>query len=69
MHQAGVHLIAAVDGSDVDLRSADGRRQFRDLGSAAEYASDRQSERLRRKHDEIAGQGAWRGVGVGPSGT
>ncbi len=68
MHQAGVHLIAAVDGSDVDLRSADGRRQFRDLGSAAEYASDRQSERLRRKHDEIAGQGAWQGGGRRPFG-
>jgi site-specific DNA recombinase len=65
---AGVHLIAAVDGSDVDLRSADGRKQFRDLGSAAEYASDRQSERLRRKHDEIAAQGRWQGGGGRPFG-
>jgi site-specific DNA recombinase len=66
--QAGVHLIAAVDGSDVDLRSADGRKQFRDLGSAAEYASDRQSERLRRKHDEIAASGGWQGGGRRPFG-
>src|SRR6266571_1311014 len=66
--QAGVHLIAAVDGSDVDLLSADGRKQFRDLGSAAEYASDRQSERLRRKHDEIAAQGRWQGGGGRPFG-
>jgi site-specific DNA recombinase len=66
--QAGVHLIAAVDGSDVDLRSADGRKQFRDLGSAAEYASDRQSERLRRKHDEIAASGRWQGGGGRPFG-
>ncbi len=66
--EAGVHSVLSVDGSDYDLRTADGRRAFRDAGSAAEYASDRQSERLRRKHDEIAEAGRWQGGGRRPFG-
>lgn len=65
---AGVHLIASVDGTDVLLNTADGAKEFRDRGSAAEYASARQSERLKRKHEELARLGAWSGGGVRPFG-
>src|SRR5207302_6784173 len=65
---AGVHQVMSVDGLDYDLRTADGRKAFRDAGSAAEYASDRQSERIRRKHDDIARAGRWQGGGRRPFG-
>jgi DNA invertase Pin-like site-specific DNA recombinase len=65
---AGVRHVFSVDGQDYDLETADGRRAFRDVGSAAEYASDRQGERLRAKHAEIAKGGRWSGGGRRPFG-
>jgi DNA invertase Pin-like site-specific DNA recombinase len=46
-----------VDGQDADLGNADGRKYFRDLGSAAEHQSDRASERIQRKMEELAQDG------------
>lgn len=66
--EASVVLVASVDGSDVYFNTADGRKDFRDRGSAAEYASDRQSERLKRKHEELAKAGHWSGGGRKPFG-
>jgi DNA invertase Pin-like site-specific DNA recombinase len=66
--EVGTLLIVSVDGIDVDLSTADGRRAFRDLGSAAEHASDRQSERLRRMHERKAERGEWSGGGRRPFG-
>lgn len=60
---ASVARVASIDGQDVDLKSADGRRLFRDLGSAAEYESDRKGERVRRKIDQLREGGYWTGGG------
>jgi PmbA protein len=51
---AGVWLVATADGTDFDLTTADGRKQFREKGSAAEYYSDLLSERLRDHHERLA---------------
>lgn len=51
---AQVHTVAA---GDVDLSTASGRMVARMLGAAAQHESERMSERLRHKHDELARRG------------
>jgi DNA invertase Pin-like site-specific DNA recombinase len=51
---AQVHTVAA---GDVDLSSASGRMVARMLGAAAQHESERMSERLKAKMDELAASG------------
>jgi DNA invertase Pin-like site-specific DNA recombinase len=56
-------VVVATPSGDVDTTTADGRHYLHGLGAAAEHQSARQSERLRRKHREIAANGGWSGGG------
>jgi DNA invertase Pin-like site-specific DNA recombinase len=53
---------------DVDLATSTGRLTARMLGSLARYESDHKSERIRRKHEEIAADGRVSGGGSRPYG-
>lgn len=53
---------------DVDLATSTGRLTARMLGSLARYESDHKSERIRRKHEEIAANGRVSGGGSRPYG-
>jgi site-specific DNA recombinase len=53
---------------DVDLSSHIGRLTARMLGGLARYESDHKSERIRRKHEEIAANGRVSGGGSRPYG-
>src|SRR3954453_8685766 len=53
---------------DVDLSSHIGRLTARMLGGLARYESDHKSERIRRKHEEIAADGRVSGGGSRPYG-
>src|SRR4051812_1526374 len=53
---------------DVDLGSHIGRLTARMLGGLARYESDHKSERIRRKHEEIAAHGRVSGGGSRPYG-
>ena len=53
---------------DVDLGSHIGRLTARMLGGLARYESDHKSERIRRKHEEIAANGRVSGGGSRPYG-
>jgi site-specific DNA recombinase len=46
---------------DTDTTTADGRYYLQGLGQAAEHQSARASERLRRKHRQLAEDGRWHG--------
>jgi len=57
-------LVGTVDpGGVLDLNTADGRHEFQQRAIAGEYQSHRASERLRRKHAELARSGRWIGGG------
>lgn len=53
---------------DVDLSTHIGRLTARMLGGLARYESDHKSERIRRKHEEIAAKGGVSGGGSRPYG-
>lgn len=53
---------------DVDLSTDIGRLTARMLGGLARYESDHKSERIRRKHEEIAAKGGVSGGGSRPYG-
>jgi DNA invertase Pin-like site-specific DNA recombinase len=59
--QRRIHLVTPT--GDVDTTTADGRLYLHNLGAAAEHQSARASERLRRKHRQIAEEGRWSGGG------
>ncbi len=54
--------------SDVDIGTHIGRLTARMLGGLARYESDHKSERIRRKHEEIAAKGRASGGGSRPYG-
>lgn len=54
-HAVAVHTVEA---GDLDLRTASGRMIARMLGAAAQHEVERNSERAKRKHDELAASGA-----------
>lgn len=57
---AGVTDLATVAG-DVNLATNDGRCNARIMGAIGRKESDDKSRRLRRKHDELAELGRWKG--------
>jgi len=65
--QAHVEALACVTG-DVDLGSHVGRLTARMLGGLARYESDHKSERILRKHEELATAGKPSGGGSRPFG-
>jgi DNA invertase Pin-like site-specific DNA recombinase len=65
--QAHVETLACVTG-DVDLGSHVGRLTARMLGGLARYESDHKSERILRKHEELATAGKPSGGGSRPFG-
>jgi len=65
--QVDVELLGCVTG-DVDLADHGGRLLARMLGGLARYESDHKSERIRRKHLEIAESGGVSGGGSRPYG-
>jgi len=60
--------IHTVTEGDIDLSSASGRLQARLVGAVAEHESEHKSERIVRKHREIAAAGRWKGGGPRPFG-
>lgn len=58
-----IHTVAE---GDIDLSSASGRLQARLVGAVAEHESEHKSERIARKHQEIAAAGRWKGGGPRP---
>jgi site-specific DNA recombinase len=64
---AGVDHLATVTGK-LDLANPDDRFQARILGAVATKASDDQSRRIRRKHEELAFEGKPSGGGSRPFG-
>jgi DNA invertase Pin-like site-specific DNA recombinase len=59
---AGHHvLVAQTDGTDIQAWTADGRLNLLSQALAAEHQSARASERLRRKHRQLAEDGRWHG--------
>lgn len=50
-----------VNGGEHDLKTSDGRLQARIKGSVARHESEKKAERLRRKHQELADRGLWKG--------
>jgi site-specific DNA recombinase len=65
--EVDVELLGCVTG-DVDLADHGGRLLARMLGGLARYESDHKSERIRRKHLEIAESGGVSGGGSRPYG-
>lgn len=60
--------IHTVTEGDIDLSTASGRLQARLVGAVAEHESEHKSERIARKHQEIAAAGRWKGGGPRPFG-
>jgi site-specific DNA recombinase len=60
--------IHTVNEGDIDLSTASGRLQARLVGAVAEHESEHKSERIARKHREIAAAGRWKGGGPRPFG-
>jgi site-specific DNA recombinase len=60
--------IHTVTEGDIDLSTASGRLQARLVGAVAEHESEHKSERIIRKHQEIAAAGRWKGGGPRPFG-
>jgi hypothetical protein len=65
--EVGVEVLACVTG-DVDLGNHSGRMMARMLGILARYESDHKSERILRKHEELALHGKVSGGGSRPYG-
>jgi DNA invertase Pin-like site-specific DNA recombinase len=65
--EVDVQILGCVTG-DVDLADHGGRLLARMLGSLAKYESDHKSERLLRKHEELASRGKVSGGGSRPYG-
>jgi DNA invertase Pin-like site-specific DNA recombinase len=65
--EVDVQLLGCVTG-DVDLADHGGRLLARMLGGLAKYESDHKSERIRRKHEELASRGKVSGGGSRPYG-
>jgi DNA invertase Pin-like site-specific DNA recombinase len=66
-HAAGVSNLASVTG-DIDLSTHDGQFTARILGAVSRKASDQASQRIKRKHLELAEKGALSGGGTRPFG-
>lgn len=64
---AGGAILTARDG-EADPSTAEGQMRMTILASVAQFESKRKSERLVRKHAEIAGRGGWSGGGRRPFG-
>ncbi len=62
LEAAGVLDVLFTDEGDIDLRTADGRKLFRDRASAAEHYSDRLGEKVRGSKRRIAHAGRWCGA-------
>ncbi|MFZ6003792.1 MAG: recombinase family protein [Actinomycetota bacterium] len=60
--------VRTVQSGEIDLSTATGRWMAQMLGSAAVYESDHKSERIRRKHQELAEDGKVSGGGLRPFG-
>lgn len=60
--------VATVQAGDYDLASATGRMTARVVGAVARHESEHKSERLRRKHRELAEAGRLSGGGTRPFG-
>lgn len=60
--------INTVTEGDIDLSTATGRLTARVVGAVAEHESEHKSERIARKHREIAERGDWKGGGPRPFG-
>jgi DNA invertase Pin-like site-specific DNA recombinase len=58
--------VATVNSGEVDLSSASGRMTARVVGAVARHESEHKSERLRRKHVELAENGKVSGGGRRP---
>ena len=54
-------LIATVKDGEVDPSTAEGAMRMGILANVAEFESKRKSERLLRKHEELASAGRWSG--------
>jgi site-specific DNA recombinase len=67
VEKAGAH-VATVQGGQYDLSTASGRMSARIVGAVARGESEHRSERLRRKHQEIAENGRLSGGGRRPFG-
>ncbi len=65
--KAGVTHLATVTG-DINLGTHEGRLQARMFGGMARYESDHKSDRIKRKHLEIAAAGRVSGGGARPFG-
>jgi len=59
--EAAKAKVATVKAGDVDLTTASGRMVARHVGTAARFESEHKSERLKRKHEELASNGRWKG--------
>ena len=60
---AHMYIIVDAAGSRIDLRTADGKKAFRDAGSAAQHYSDLLSEKLREQRAPQAAAGRRQGGG------
>jgi site-specific DNA recombinase len=60
--------VGTVTAGDIDLSSASGKMVARIVGSVARHESDHKSERIRRKHRELAENGKVPGGGIRPFG-
>lgn len=60
--------VATVQGGEYDLTTAAGRMTARVVGAVARHESEHKSERLRRKHEELAAAGKLSGGGTRPFG-
>jgi len=53
--------VTTVRGGTYDVSTADGRRNARQAAVYARWESERKSERLKSKHEELAERGRWKG--------
>lgn len=60
--------IKTVQGGEYDLSQAAGRMTARVVGAVARHESEQKSERIKRKHEELARKGAISGGGTRPFG-
>ncbi|MBI4347850.1 MAG: recombinase family protein, partial [Elusimicrobia bacterium] len=60
--------VVTVQGGEYDLSTASGRMTARVVGAVARHESEHKSERIRRKHEELARKGAVSGGGDRPFG-
>jgi DNA invertase Pin-like site-specific DNA recombinase len=63
LREAGDVPVSTVRAGDIDLATPTGRAVARTLGAWARYESEHKSERIRRKHLQLAQSGAWSGGG------